>query len=144
MFRGHALRVRRNENASTRRAITMFRTKAWLFVALLILVVVTLFGVSGNRAVFGQFQSPPEIIIRKPVVVESELPFPLESAPEGTLVEVKVVTGETFRGTKNTLRLLAPSSILILDLQGTGERVFIVPHHIVYFKVLKLPPKEKQ
>jgi uncharacterized oligopeptide transporter (OPT) family protein len=122
----------------------MFRTKAWLFAALLVLVFVTPFCVSGNRAVFGQFQSPPEIIIRKPVVVESELPFPLGEVPAGTLVEVKVVTGETFRGTKNNLRLLAPSSILVLDLQGTGERVFIVPHHIVYSRVLKPPPKEKQ
>jgi hypothetical protein len=122
----------------------MFRTKAWLFVALLILVFVTLFCVSGNRAVFSQFQSPPEIIIQKPVTVESELPFPLRLVPEGTVVEVKVVTGETFRGTKNSLKLLAPPSILVLDLQGTGERVFIVPHHIVYSKVLKLPPKEKQ
>jgi hypothetical protein len=121
----------------------MFRTKAWLFAALLILVFVTLFGVSGNRAVFGQFQSPPEIIIRKPVLVESELPFPLRSAPAGTLVEVKVVTGETFRGTRVT-GLIVPLSILVLDLQETDERVFIVPHHIVYFKVLKLPPKEKQ
>jgi hypothetical protein len=144
MFRGHALRGNRSENASTRRAITMFRTKAWLFAALLVLVFVTLFCVSGNRAVFGQFQSPPEIIIQKPVVVKSELPFPLEVVPAGTLVEVKVVTGETFRGTKNNLRLLAPSSILVLDLQGTGERVFIVPHHIVYSRVLKPPPKEKQ
>jgi len=122
----------------------MFRTKAWLFAALLVLVFVTLFCVSGNRAVFGQFQSPPEIIIQKPVVVKSELPFPLEVVPAGTLVEVKVVTGETFRGTKNNLRLLAPSSILVLDLQETGERVFIVPHHIVYSRVLKPPPKEKQ
>jgi hypothetical protein len=121
----------------------MFRTKAWLSAALLVLVFVTLFCVSGNRAVFSQFQSLPEIIIRKPVLVESELPFPLRSLPAGTLVEVKVVTGETFRGTKNNLGLLALSSILVLDLQETGERVFIVPHYIVYFKVLKFPPEEK-
>jgi hypothetical protein len=137
------LRVKGSENASTRRAITMFRTKAWLFAALLVLVFVTLFGVSGNRAVFGQFQSPPEIIIQKPVVVESELPFPLRLVPAGTLVEVKVVTGETFRG-KRVVEFIIPRSILVLDLQGTGERVFIVPHHIVYSKVLQLPPKEKQ
>jgi hypothetical protein len=139
MFRGHALRVRRNENASTRRAITMFRTKAWLSAALLVLVFVTLFCVSGNRAVFSQFQSPPEIITQKPVLVESSLPAPFNFL-SGALIEVKVVTGETFRG----IKIKYPSSLLVLELQETGERVAIIPHHIVYFKVLRPPSKEKR
>jgi hypothetical protein len=118
----------------------MFRTKAWLSAALLVLVFVTLFCVSGNRAVFSQFQSPPEIIIQKPVLVESSLPAPFNFL-SGALIEVKVVTGETFRG---IIKIKSPSSLLVLELQETGERVAIIPHHIVYFKVLKLPPKEKQ
>ena len=84
-----------------------------------------------------------KIVVQDPVTVESELPFPLRLAPAGTLVEVKVVTGETFRGTKNNLGLPVLSSILVLDLQETGERVCIVPHYIVYVKVLKFPPEEK-
>jgi hypothetical protein len=117
----------------------MFQTKAWLFTALLILVFVTLLCVSGNRVVFGQFQSPPEIIIQKPVLVESSLPdlFHLLS---GALIEVKVVTGETFRG----IKIKYPSSLLVLELQETGERVAIIPHHIVYFKVLRPPSEEKR
>jgi hypothetical protein len=117
----------------------MFRTKAWLSAALLVLVFVTLFCVSGNRAVFSQFQSPPEIITQKPVLVESSLPAPFNFL-SGALIEVKVVTGETFRG----IKIKYPSSLLVLELQETGERVAIIPHHIVYFKVLRPPSKEKR
>jgi len=112
---------------------------------LLILVSIMLFGVSGNRTASGQFTNPTPIKIEGPVTVEGfRAPYPLSLGlfAKDARVEIKVSTGETFKG---RVKEVYGASEILLELEVTGERIVIVPHHIVYLKVFELPnfPKRR-